>query len=221
MTERWWFKLAGRLIGPAAVFAFLALLVRNVQNGVAWNDASWALILPFGLVVSLALLLRAKWEWAPVIDGAPPRPPWQIVLAKATAKFLTVVVAGVAVCGLAAISLETWPVLNTSLSSTGLKDFSAALERDGRTQIAGLAVLFVLLYWRTNTVTRPEYVWPDGTPVVGARYAAAPSVASSASSGYSSERPKSGSWFWKIFLVAILDRSGSVRHYPNRCANSF
>src|SRR5689334_16920003 len=92
LTEKWWFKLGRMSLGPAAVFAFLVCSVRNVQNGVAWNDLSWAFILPFGMVISVVLLSRAKWEWTPVIDGAPPRPPWQIILGKATAKFLAVVI---------------------------------------------------------------------------------------------------------------------------------
>jgi hypothetical protein len=103
----------------------------------------------------LVLLSRVKWEWAPVIEGVPPRPPWQIVWAKATAKFLTVVISGVVICDLVVISLETWPVLNTSVDKTGLKHFVAALQQDMRMQIAGLAVLFVLLYWRNASGIRP------------------------------------------------------------------
>jgi hypothetical protein len=204
LTEKWWFKLSAKLIGPAAVFAFLVLLGRNIQNGAAWNDASWALILPLGLILAIVLLSRAKWEWAPVIEGAPPRPPWQIVFAKATAKFLTVIVSGVLVCRLALTSLETWPVLNKSLDSTGLKDFAAAVGQDARMQIAGLLVLFALLYWRTNTVTRPEYVWPDGTPVVGARYAGAAALTTKSNSAYPTDNARRISWSWRIALVATI-----------------
>src|SRR5690348_12907173 len=68
--ERLWFRLSAKLVGPAAIFAFLILLVRNIQNGIAWNDASWAVILPFGLVISVGLLVRMRRQWDPEIDGA-------------------------------------------------------------------------------------------------------------------------------------------------------
>jgi hypothetical protein len=204
LIEKWWFRLARVSIRPAAVSAFLVLLARNVQNGVAWNDASWALILPFGLVVSFALLLRAKWEWAPVIDGAPPRPPWQIIAAKATAKFLAVVVAGVAVCGLVAISLETWPALHTGLDDTGLNHFAAALKHDTQTLVGVFAVLFVLLYWRTNTATRPEYVRPDGTPIPPPGAGASSWLPTAAAREYRQDVSQGGSAFWKLAVVALI-----------------
>lgn len=82
------------------------------------------------------------------------------------------------------------------LDRTGLKEFAIALRQDTRVQIAGLAVLFALLYWRTNTVTRPEYVRPDGTPLAGAPYV-------TASAAYAGNRRSAGR-FRTIFLVAIL-----------------
>jgi len=185
LTEKWWFKLGRAAIGPAAVVVFLVCSIRNVQNGVAWNDPSWAFILPFGIVISVVLLSQAKWEWTPVIDDAPPRLPWQIILGKATAKFLAVVISGVVVSDLVAISLDTWPDLNTHVREAGLVHFAASVRHNTETLVGGLGVLFVLLYWQTNTVTRPEYVWPDGTPVVGARYPAAASTPTTkASSAY-------------------------------------
>ena len=123
-------------------------------------------------------------------------------MGKTAAKFLTAVASGFVVYELVAISLGTWPVLNTSLEATGLKEFAIALRQDTRVQAAGLAVLFVLLYWRTNTVTRPEYVRPDGTPLAGAPYV-------TASAPYSSSR-RSGGRFRTLLLLAILAGAASI-----------
>ena len=62
VTDRLWFKLCAKLLAPLAGFALLVLLIRNVQNGIGWNGASWAVIVPFGLVLSVVLLSRVQWE---------------------------------------------------------------------------------------------------------------------------------------------------------------
>jgi hypothetical protein len=196
VTDRWWFKVCSKLTVPFAGFAFLALLVRNIQNGIDWSGGSWAVIVPLGVVLSVVLLSKIGWPPTPIIEGSPPRPPWLIVLGKTAAKFLTVVASGFVVYELVAISLGTWPVLDTSLNATGLKEFAIALRQDARIEIAGLAVLFVLLYWQTNTVTRPEYVRPDGTPLAGAPYVIA-------SAAYTGSRRSPGR-FRTLLLLAVL-----------------
>ena len=115
------------------------------------------------------------------IEGAPPSPLWQIVLAKATAKFLSVVAVGFVVYVFLLISLETWPAINARVAHIGVKQFVSPVRGATRVQVAGLAVLFAFLYWRTNTVTRSEYVRPNGTPVVvtSAHYATATALGDS------------------------------------------
>ena len=60
--------------------------------------------------------------------------------------------------------------------------------------MAGLAVLFAFLYWRTNTVTRSEYVRPNGAPVVvaWAHYATATALAAILENGEAALSPRVG-----------------------------